>query len=349
MDSSVKSRPSYYELLGLRPTASAEEIARAFAREVGLFRPRQFGGLAEVGLAYETLRDPARRADYDASIGVRREAPAPKPALRPYITNAVFLSAAPRYGGAVSKPAEAAAPPLSPAPERQPEPVPPTFLATPTVQLDRPAVQRQPVEVGRPPMIALDAEDRPIEFNRTIAIGGALLLAVAVTAAWAGTRAGGDAQDALPKSVVTAAVPTPRPAETVAEPAAIESPAPASRAVKAAPVPRVVRAIASRPEVPRLPVRSVSDQNRFARESIAQALAEPASEGETAAPAVAASMPLPAATVARTIDRIGYSCGKVSSTLAGEAAGVFTVTCSSGQSFQARPVGGRYRFKRMGR
>ena len=59
-------------------------------------------------------------------------------------------------------------------------------------------------------------------------------------------------------------------------------------------------------------------------------------------------MPLPNKTVARTIDRIGYSCGNVASALLVEgAAGVFTVTCTSGQSFQARPVNGRYRFKRL--
>ena len=60
-------------------------------------------------------------------------------------------------------------------------------------------------------------------------------------------------------------------------------------------------------------------------------------------------MPLSDATVARTIQRIGYSCGKVSSTSAGDGAGVFTVTCTSGQAFQARPVRGRYHFRRLGR
>ena len=41
MISAVKSRPNHYEVLGLAPTASAAEVAAAFARE--LSRPRVFG------------------------------------------------------------------------------------------------------------------------------------------------------------------------------------------------------------------------------------------------------------------------------------------------------------------
>jgi hypothetical protein len=62
---------------------------------------------------------------------------------------------------------------------------------------------------------------------------------------------------------------------------------------------------------------------------------------------MSAKMPLSDATVARTLSRIGYSCGKVASTSAVEgASGVFKVTCTSGQSYKATPVGGRYRFRR---
>jgi hypothetical protein len=68
------------------------------------------------------------------------------------------------------------------------------------------------------------------------------------------------------------------------------------------------------------------------------------------AKAVAADMPLSSSLVARTIDRIGYACGEVASTapVEGEAQGVYRVTCSSGQSYQATPVHGRYRFRRLG-
>src|SRR5205823_4890478 len=69
MISAVKSRPNHYEVLGLAPTASAAEVAAAFARE--LSRPRAFGGIAEVSIAYETLRHPGKRAAYDSALGLK--------------------------------------------------------------------------------------------------------------------------------------------------------------------------------------------------------------------------------------------------------------------------------------
>jgi hypothetical protein len=65
-----------------------------------------------------------------------------------------------------------------------------------------------------------------------------------------------------------------------------------------------------------------------------------------AAPA-AASLPLPKAVIARTIGRIGYPCGAVASASASGAPGVFTVTCTSGHSYRAAPVHGRYHFRRL--
>jgi hypothetical protein len=52
--------------------------------------------------------------------------------------------------------------------------------------------------------------------------------------------------------------------------------------------------------------------------------------------------------IARTIHRIGYSCGDVASATAvdGQAPGVYKITCTSGQSYQAKPVRGRYHFRR---
>src|SRR4051812_25770572 len=76
MVSTVKSRPNHYELLGLSPAARLDEIAQAFAK--GLSEPRPFGTLAEVTVAYGTLRDPAKRKAYDSSLGLGQE---PKPAL----------------------------------------------------------------------------------------------------------------------------------------------------------------------------------------------------------------------------------------------------------------------------
>jgi hypothetical protein len=63
--------------------------------------------------------------------------------------------------------------------------------------------------------------------------------------------------------------------------------------------------------------------------------------------AASAKMPLPDAVIARTIGRIGYACGDVESTTAIEGTpGAFKVTCTSGDSYRAAPVRGRYHFKR---
>jgi hypothetical protein len=74
-----------------------------------------------------------------------------------------------------------------------------------------------------------------------------------------------------------------------------------------------------------------------------------AAAAEDAAPvqAIPASLPLPNRVVARTIEKIGYACGQVASTSAVEGSpGVFNVTCTSGHSYRAAPVRGRYRFRR---
>jgi len=66
MVQTVTARPSHYDVLGVAPGASSDEIVRAFAREMS--KPRAFGGLADVSIAYEVLRNPERRRAYDASI-----------------------------------------------------------------------------------------------------------------------------------------------------------------------------------------------------------------------------------------------------------------------------------------
>jgi hypothetical protein len=85
------------------------------------------------------------------------------------------------------------------------------------------------------------------------------------------------------------------------------------------------------------------------REIDAAEAAEPAVDTPEVAP-TAAKLPLPNSVIARTIGRIGYPCGKVASTAAVDGAeGVFTVTCTSGHSYRASPIRGRYHFRRMGK
>ena len=70
-------RRNHYETLGVLPSASDDEISRAFARSMTLFAARPLGATAQVIGAYETLKDPDRRRNYDRSLGFHKE---PKPA-----------------------------------------------------------------------------------------------------------------------------------------------------------------------------------------------------------------------------------------------------------------------------
>ena len=79
--STVRSRPTHYEVLGLTPAASSNGIEQAFAKE--LLRPRPFGSLAEVTIAYETLRDGREREAYDTRFGVKAKPASPSPDAPP--------------------------------------------------------------------------------------------------------------------------------------------------------------------------------------------------------------------------------------------------------------------------
>ena len=71
---------SYYEMLDVAPTAPADEIKRAFRREIAKYHPdkvqhlgREFQEIAavkaaELTQAYKTLSDESLRADYDAQL-----------------------------------------------------------------------------------------------------------------------------------------------------------------------------------------------------------------------------------------------------------------------------------------
>lgn len=75
---------------------------------------------------------------------------------------------------------------------------------------------------------------------------------------------------------------------------------------------------------------------------------EPAANDGQQPPPLPAKLPLPNKVIARTIERIGYPCGAVASATAleGDEPGMYKVTCTSGHSYQARPVHGRYHFRR---
>lgn len=352
MVSTVKSRPNYYEMLGLTPSAAGDAIAQAFARATSVFRPHVFGSITELCVAYETLRDPARRRAYDASIGLP-----PKPNISPI--------SRPASAHFMQQPVVAASPP-PPSVEQPLQPRPAPRIERPpeaSANLEPravPPIEPPPAEPSfAPPPLQFSYDEasssyRPIEWKRTGAIVGGLVAAAVLVGALTGWWSGSGAAEPDPAAPVAAATPEEKAPPNMAELWA-ESSAPVIATQAAQPRARA----ATRRQVERLARRATVAETEVERQLVQppQDLAG-SSEGDPLAPetapalatAAASAMPLPHKTVARTLDRIGYRCGGVASATPVEgASGVYKVNCTSGQSFQAKPVNGRYRFRRLAR
>ena len=352
--------PNHYEMLGLTPGANDEDIARAFARQMSLFRAWPMAAAARMSIAYETLRNPAKRRDYDASIGL----PPPEPPRLPtrVAGHMHFVPAAPAVERTLLEPAPAAAPAaeLKPAAD---EPRTAAFIAS---SLREPSVHAEPVgpPISSPripeflelPRGAQPAPEQPAQraWRRPAIVMAALIGGVGVVGAWAGSIAGNETD----QEQVTVAVPRAKPqAAPVAVPAA-QSPVEAAARRDA---PLALSAL--RAKRPHAAAKAAASADRLAEvgQSLHQyyettgadgspeiAVVEKAAVETAPTETIAASMPLSNATIARTIGRIGYACGEVASTSAVEGSGgVFKVTCTSGHSYQAKPVHGRYRFRRL--
>ena len=310
-------RPNHYEVLGLAPSAANDEIAKAFARETGMFRPHAFGGITELCVAYETLRDPIKRRAYDASLGFEREP-------RPF---------APR--GRLTAP---------PAPLAQQAPAPPAAAAD--------AMPRPQPQIGedraryRAEEERFHAEAAPIEWKRTGAILGGIVVAACLFGGIAGWWSAHDIGEAEPpKPEVSVPLPPAKAPVLSAEPL----PAPILSEPYVRPArPKLAASLARKPAAQ--PPTAAEEQPQALQPEQSEPGLEANEESAAEAPAatVASAMPLPGKVIARTIQRIGYACGAVASTspVEGRAPGVFKVTCTSGQSYQASPVNGRYRFRR---
>jgi len=398
MVTTVGSRPSHYDVLELAPEATAEEIGRAFAGKMSLFRARPMAEIAQVTAAYETLRDPAKREAYDEAIGLRAK-PVPEPEPEPMQWSfrvaqqgwAPFIASVKTDGLARAASAAPAPEPhvtARPEPkaiveaERRQEPaVEPRVasiaaslreLAAPAAPaavepMPAPSARREEPALEQPPSVSLeqlvreirasgraekerlqDSEDRSIEWRRPAMAVGGLVAGVGLLGGLAGVVAGGAARDS-----VTVAVPAAKPATKAVDPqlpiaaSLVETPPQPVR-----PDAAVARAARSRavPQ-PGFAEKELVDLSRASDAAAAPTtqLADATSEQPVAASVVPASLPLPKAVIARTIDRIGYSCGEVASATPAEGQGAFKITCTSGQSYQAAPVRGRYHFRRLGR
>jgi hypothetical protein len=381
MASSVRSRPTYYDMLGLSPAASEEDIKRAFARSMGMFGAHSAAAAAQVSAAFGILRDAGKRRTYDRSIGVLSDPPprqwgfsatAAPPPTAPGLLGSAWRGLAEQVAGEPPQPAP-------PAPE---EPRLASFIASsvrdpaaPLAQQPAPEAEaeRQPIgeaheecvaqvqreleHILRPRTrelpISAEIEDRPFDWRRPALVAGGLLLSAGVIGAFAGMSVRDNEQ---PTAVQSVGRPAGKAASAAVSPVA-PSQAPPSLAAP------VAHEIAALPRRHKIAPQQVQPQPAFVEEAVDQSqAAQTTLDGSGAAiatsdsgtPAVAApqptpaDLPLPKSVVARTIERIGYSCGSVVSTSGGETPGVFTITCSSGQTYRASPVHGRYRFSRAG-
>ena len=376
MVSSVASRPNHYEVLGLAATASEGEVARAFAARMSPFGSHAPGEAARICAAYETLRNAAKRRDYDriltgAAGVVDDDVDAPE-ALNRLLDEALHVAGFRRIG-ADDEPCRGTRRPSRRRSRAAGHRAAAGTIARGRARLghcrfaapaggagrDRPiqrtcerAGQAWPVPKPDPlpemdiyrilerraePRNARD-DEQPFEWRRPALVVGGLIAAAGLIGAFAGFSVKDDAASAAAPAVTVPLPAVKQPAEAAAAPVA---PPVESTALTAAPARPKPSAAHSRfaPAV----AGEVGD-TAVQTQGIELASAE-APEAAEAQP-VAASLPLPDTVVARTIERIGYSCGKVTGAVAGGSPGVYQVTCSSGDTYQATPVHGRYRFRR---
>ncbi len=382
MVSSIRSRPNHYEVLGVAATANDGEIRRAFAKKMGLGAAHPPGKLAQILLAYETLHNRAKRRDYDRSLAApptlrpHQWTAAARPRRTPFVAAAAITSGAQAsLSGQVPEPHVTAEPkldvPVEPSPTTsigmslrelaKPEPLAASSPAANPKQEwkdDRGAdarleqVVEQILAVGR----ADKERSRHLKFGvldwrRPVLALAGLVAGAGLFGALLGLSVRENASSA--QAEAASAAPHGRPLRHVAAPPAAPADAHAETQLE-----RAHRADLSvsraRHSVPRQrPVGSAEPVEQGAPVGSGLDESEIMADGDrpTAARAVAADLPLSNKLVAHTIERIGYACGQVAATAPaeGEAQGVYNITCSSGQTYQARPIRGRYRFRRLDR
>ena len=379
------SQSNHYETLKLAPTASNEEISQAFSAQMRGARVRpdiSVVRIAQLSVAYETLRDPGRRRAYDASIGLKPEltvrlAQPPSP-----LGGATLLERLNRVAEAPVRAVpqlESPVIPQSPAesrvaafiaasvrepkkrvepevPSRRSQAVPPNFPESATDAPSRVSTPDLVSEIGRPPIgragVALAA-----------GVAGLAVLGFALVPS---SRNPERLSDATPqaRSAVTVALPKvtmngghlalSQPPVTTDPKVVVNRKAEADRPARApAPMPLSADPAQDQPEAEQRSVQTAVNPPAAGLQETAVEFSPPGpgNSSTEAAPAVVtnAKLPLPDATIARTIERIGYACGRVVSASVVEGVdGAFKITCSSGDAYRAAPVGGRYHFRRWG-
>jgi len=78
------SGPTWYDLLGVSPDASSDEVKAAWRSATDRFEPGSGGGQFQMfNQAADVLLDPERRAAYDRSLAAQAEPPPPQPEREP--------------------------------------------------------------------------------------------------------------------------------------------------------------------------------------------------------------------------------------------------------------------------
>lgn len=384
MVSPVRARNNHYETLQVSPNATTDEIVAAFASHMRSARMRpdiSVVRLAELSVAYETLRDPAKRRTYDDSIGLKRE-PAPASPNPPFIGAPVIA----RLNRIAERSPNA---PLRPEPEEvQPEPRVAAFIAASLREGADISQPREPGPISRdepspqfksaiePPSApvgeSLEIEEGRVRIGRTGATLAAGMIGVAILAFAAALPDRNP--DRLPTEVAQSepglTVPVPPVAtnrdsfiasqHSATMNVASASPRLQTRSARTAPERKAPKAIwlAVKDQQPAAAISDQGEGQSLPTEAVAEQSSKAPSAGEIptastadSAPvsAAVATLPLTNATIARTIERIGYGCGRVVSATGIEGtSGAFNITCSSGDTYRAAPVRGRYHFRRTG-
>jgi CheY-like chemotaxis protein len=165
----------HYAILGVSESASADDVKasylrltkrfhpdRWFARDMGPYRKRMEAIFSRATEAYEVLRDPARKLEYDRSLsavrGIPRASAAP---AEPRAPTPAALAAASRLmdrlrpGSQSAMPAVRTTPSPAPSPAPSPPPTPPPPPRSPTAT---PAPTAPPA-TGRPRILVVEDDD----------------------------------------------------------------------------------------------------------------------------------------------------------------------------------------------
>lgn len=264
MGNSVMSRRNHYETLGLTPAASDDEIRQAFARKMSECRWDPTGASAQICIAYETLSNRFKRADYDRAHGLEPKPHSPLSTMTvtqqhwaPFIASVATNAFGQAARDALATPHVTAQHDLDvlAAPESRVriaaslrETTRPGTRGASSNRRPRPQERQRPLEslelqlFEMPPSLLADeaspgdCEDRQLDWKRPALAVGGFVLAAGLIGAFAGLSLKDDEGSTLiePPAVLAAPAPRQKPAAaaSLTQPLAAETDVKARRPVR---------------------------------------------------------------------------------------------------------------------